>query len=116
MNNNTVKKIIVDITVANCQIRAARPKHQHIPMPTLEAEKFLFWNTVDLKRLNERDYGTLRGNALIKARQLVNREGVWKYQDLNQILFHIRYINITIRPFWPIYSKQIMFHKSGTFT
>jgi hypothetical protein len=73
--NNTVKKIIVDITVANCQIRAARPKHQHIPMPTLEAEKFLFWNTVDLKRLNERDYGTLRGNALIKARQLVNREG-----------------------------------------
>jgi hypothetical protein len=73
INNNNI--IIVDVTVANCQIRAARPKHQALPMPTLEAEKFLFWNTVDLKRLNDRVYGTLKGNALIKARQLVNREG-----------------------------------------
>jgi hypothetical protein len=54
-------------------------------MPTLEAEKFLFWNTVDLKRLNERVYGTLRGKALVKAERLIEREGginvsrVWIY-------------------------------------
>jgi hypothetical protein len=68
--------IVVDIIVSNLSIKAARPKHQTtLPMPTHEAEKFLFFNTVDLKRLNDREYGSLKGKALEKAKRLVNNKG-----------------------------------------
>jgi hypothetical protein len=45
--------VVVDIIVANCQIRALKPRieYQNIPMPTSDAEKAIFWNTVDLEDL-----------------------------------------------------------------
>jgi len=68
------KKIIVDINVANCQIRAYRPKIQ-IKMPNDDASKIMFWNTVQAERLNSRQPGHLRGRALQKAEKIVNKFG-----------------------------------------
>jgi hypothetical protein len=39
--------IVVDITVGYCQIRAARPIEQNNPMPNTDAEKLIFWNSVN---------------------------------------------------------------------
>ena len=74
-NNNN--KIVVDVTVANCQIRALKPKdeYQTMPMPNTDTEKLVWWNSVDPGRLNNRLYGTLKGQALKKAEKLVNENG-----------------------------------------
>jgi hypothetical protein len=74
INTNTnTKQIIVDITVANCQIRGAKPIIQNDPMPTFGVEKIVWWNTIrNIDRLNNRIYGTLKGNALKRAKQVVN--------------------------------------------
>jgi hypothetical protein len=73
-NNN---KIVVDVTVANCQIRALKPKdeYQTMLMPNTDTEKLVWWNSVDPGRLNNRLYGTLKGQALKKAEKLVNENG-----------------------------------------
>jgi hypothetical protein len=68
-------KIIVDIDVANLQIRACKPAIQ-TPMPNDDAGKMLFWNTVDADRLNKRQFGFLKGKALRKAESIVDRYGV----------------------------------------
>jgi hypothetical protein len=51
-NNKNIKYIIVDITVADCQIRAAKPADpfQSDPTPHGDAEKAIWWNNelVDL--------------------------------------------------------------------
>ena len=74
---NTTITIIVDVTVANCQISAFKPSEQfqNMPMPTNDTEKILFWYTVNTNRLNNRIYGTLKGKALRKAQKLVNENG-----------------------------------------
>ncbi|SRR6266496_320571 len=77
IHNNNNNMIIVDITVANSQIRALKPSEQfqNMLMPTNDTEKILFWNTVNTDRLNNRIYGTLKGKALKKAEKLVNENG-----------------------------------------
>ena len=73
MTSSTNNKIIiVDIDVANLQIRAAKPQLQTI-MPNDDVGKMLFWNSVDLDRLNKRQYGELKGKALRKAERIVNK-------------------------------------------
>ena len=72
--NNKMMMIIVDIDVANLQIRAAKPQIQ-TPMPNDDVGKILFWNSVDLDRLNKREYGELKGKALRKAERIVNKFG-----------------------------------------
>lgn len=67
-------KIIVDIDVWNCQIRAAKPRIQ-TRMPTDAIGKMLFWNSAPLERLNDRKWGKLKGKALRQAERIVNREG-----------------------------------------
>jgi hypothetical protein len=44
--------------VWNCTIRAFKPDDQTNPMPNDDAHKILWWNTVDSKRLNNRQFGT----------------------------------------------------------
>lgn len=66
--------IIVDIDVSNCQIRAAKPEIQTL-MPNDDFGKNLFWNTVELERLHKRQFGELKGNALKKAEQIINKYG-----------------------------------------
>ena len=67
-------KIIVDVDVWNCQIRAARPDMQ-IAMPTTDVGKLLFWNTAPLDRINKRKYGWLKGKAYKKALKVVEQNG-----------------------------------------
>lgn len=57
---NVYKMIFVDINVANLQIRALKPMLQY-PMLNRDAEKILFFNTIEDDRLNKRTYGTLKG-------------------------------------------------------
>ena len=68
-------KIVIDISVANCHIFALKPEIQ-IPMPDTDAEKIIWWGTVDLQRLNKRVAGTLKGNALKKAEKIVDKYGM----------------------------------------
>ena len=44
-NNN---KIVIDVIVANCQIRALKPKdeYQTMLMPNTDTEKLVWWNSV----------------------------------------------------------------------
>ncbi len=76
-NNNNNNIIIVDVTVADNQIRALKPKdeYQTMLMPNTDTEKLLWWNSVDPGRLNNRLYGTLKGQALKKAQKLVDSQG-----------------------------------------
>ena len=69
--------MIADIVVANCQIRAALPaaEFQHIPMPTNEVERIIWFETIHPERLNRRVYGKLKGRALKKAQKLVDSDG-----------------------------------------
>jgi hypothetical protein len=77
MSDDNKNIIVVDITVANCQIRALKPKdeYQTMPMPNTDTEKLVWWNSVDPGRINNRLYGTLKGQALKKAEKLVNENG-----------------------------------------
>jgi hypothetical protein len=61
--------MIVDIVVANLQIRAFEPdvKGQHFPMLNDDVGKVLFFNMTYSSRLNNRIFGNLRGKALKKA-------------------------------------------------
>jgi hypothetical protein len=44
-------------------------------MPNDDVGKMLFWNNVNLDRLNKREYGELKGKALSKAERIVNKYG-----------------------------------------
>jgi hypothetical protein len=68
------KKIVVDIDVWNCTIRAAKPIDQTLVMPN-DAGKYIFWNNVNLDRVNKRQYGSLKGNGLRKAQKIVDKYG-----------------------------------------
>jgi hypothetical protein len=68
--------IVVDVIVANCQIRALRPVFDSKnAMPNSDAEKLVWRNTTDSDRLNRRILGSLSGNALKKAQKLVSKNG-----------------------------------------
>jgi hypothetical protein len=69
-------KIIVDINVANLEIRALRPLVQ-TAMPTSEVAKIGWWESKEAsqERLNKRELGLLKVKALKKAERIVNREG-----------------------------------------
>lgn len=67
--------IIVDINVANLQIRALKPDMQDLRMPNQDPFKLIFWNSVHSDRLNKRKTGTLKGLALRNALKLVERYG-----------------------------------------
>jgi hypothetical protein len=73
-NIKTTKKIIVDLDVYNCQIRAFKPEIQ-VPLRNSDLEQMLFWKGAPSDRLNKRVMGTLRGAALRKAKRLINRNG-----------------------------------------
>jgi hypothetical protein len=68
-------KIIVDIDVWNCEIRAFKPEDQATPMPNDDTGKKLFWNIAPSERFNRRQFGSLKGNALTKARSIVDKYG-----------------------------------------
>lgn len=65
-NIKTTKKIIVDLDVWNCQVRAFKPEIQ-IPLCNSDVEQMLFWKGAPSDRLNKRIAGTLKGAALRKA-------------------------------------------------
>jgi len=73
-NRKTTKKIIVDLDVCNCPIRAFKPEIQ-VPLCNSDVEQMLFWKGASPGRLNKRVMGTLRGAALKKAKRLINRNG-----------------------------------------
>jgi hypothetical protein len=67
--------VVVDITVANCNIiRAAKPaaQFQNNPMPVNEVEKIIWWENVNTNRFNNRVYDKLKGKALRKAQRIIN--------------------------------------------
>ena len=66
--------MIVDIDVANCTIRAKKPKVQTF-MPNDDLGKILFFNSAPDERLNEGTCGILKGKALRKAKRIVDRYG-----------------------------------------
>ena len=53
-------------------LMALKPDIQ-ILTPNTDAEKIIWWGTVDLQRLNKRVAGTLKGNALKKAEKIVDK-------------------------------------------
>ena len=71
----TGNKIIVDLDVWNCNIRAFKPKDQYNPMPNDDVGKILFMETVSNSRLNDRQFGSLKGKAQRKAERIVDRYG-----------------------------------------
>ena len=73
-NIKITKKIIVDLDVWNCQIRAFKPEIQ-VPLRNSDVEQMLFWKGAPSDRLNKRVMGTLRGAALKKAKRMINRNG-----------------------------------------
>ena len=73
-DNNNI--IVVDVIVANCQIRALRPVFDSKnAMPNSDAEKLVWLNTTDSDRLNRRVLGSLSGKALKNAQKLVSKNG-----------------------------------------
>ena len=68
-------KIIVDIDVWNHEIRAFKPEDQTTPMPNDDAGKTIFQNLAPSERFNKRQFGSLKGNALTKARSIVDKYG-----------------------------------------
>jgi hypothetical protein len=73
-NRKITKKIIVDLDVWNCQIRAFKPEIQ-TPLTKLDVEQMLFWKDAPSERLSKRVMGTLTGAALEKAKRVINRNG-----------------------------------------
>jgi hypothetical protein len=73
-NIKTTKKIIVDLDVWNCQIRAFKPEIQ-IPLRNSDVEQMLFWKGAPSDRLNKGVVGTLEGAALRKAKRVIDRNG-----------------------------------------
>ncbi|MDR4511018.1 MAG: hypothetical protein MRJ93_04860 [Nitrososphaeraceae archaeon] len=73
-NNKNNKKIVVDIDVSNCKIIAFKPEIQTL-MPNDDVGKNLFWNTVEIERLDKRVMGELKGNGLKTAQEIVNKYG-----------------------------------------
>lgn len=53
-------------------LMALKPDIQ-ISMPNTDAEKIIWWDNVDLQRLNKRVAGTLKGNAFKKAEKIVDK-------------------------------------------
>ena len=68
------KKIIVDLDVWNCQIRAFKPEI-HVPLRNSDVEQMLFWKGSPSDRLNKRVMGTLKGAGLRKAKKVIDRNG-----------------------------------------
>ncbi|HJU85265.1 MAG TPA: hypothetical protein VJ551_02145 [Nitrososphaeraceae archaeon] len=68
-------KIIVDIDVWNHEIIAFKPEDQTTPMPNDDAGKTIFQNLAPSERFNKRQFGSLKGNALTKARSIVDKYG-----------------------------------------
>jgi hypothetical protein len=68
-------KIIVDIDVWNREIRAFKPEDQATPMPNDDVGKMLFLNITPSECFNKRQFGSLKGNALTKARSIVDKYG-----------------------------------------
>ena len=66
-NIKITKKIIVDLDVWNCQIRAFKPEIQ-VPLRNSDVEQMLFWKGAPSDRLNKRVMGTLRGAGLRKPK------------------------------------------------
>jgi hypothetical protein len=84
-DNNT---IVVDVIVANCQIRALRPVFDSKnAMPNSGAEKLVWWNTTDSDRLNRRVLGSLGGKALKEAQKLVRTAGLTSAGSTDRCLF-----------------------------
>lgn len=73
-NRTTIKKILVDLDVWNCQIRAFKPEIQ-TPLTKSDVEQMLFWKCAPSERLCKRVMGTLRGAALEKAKRVINMNG-----------------------------------------
>jgi hypothetical protein len=73
-NIKTAKKIIVDLDVWNCQIRAFKPEIQ-VPLSNSDVEQILFWKAAPSDRLNKRVMGTLKGEGLRKAKKVIDRNG-----------------------------------------
>jgi hypothetical protein len=67
-------KIIIDIDVQNCQIRAAKPVIG-IAMPNDDVGKTIFFSTMPGARLNNRVYGHLKGRGLQKAKRIMDKHG-----------------------------------------
>ena len=73
-NNKNKKILVVDIDVSNCKIIAFKPEIQTL-MPNDDVGKNLFWNTVEIERLDKRVMGELKGEGLKKAQAIVNKYG-----------------------------------------
>ena len=73
--HHSSSKIVVDVVVANCQIRAAKPVDQSNFMPNTDDAKVLWFELAPASRLNNRIYGTLKGRGLKKAQKLINENG-----------------------------------------
>src|ERR687888_1421099 len=71
----TNKKIIVDIDVRDCRIRASKPDIQTAMPVADDAAKELFWNRVPTDRLNKHTYGHLKDEALREAEKVVDTYG-----------------------------------------
>ena len=67
-----MKKIIVDIDVWNCQIRASKREIQTY-MPNNDVGKMIFWNYVNSERLNKKTYARLKGRGYRKAERIVDK-------------------------------------------
>jgi hypothetical protein len=70
----TTKRIIVDLDVWNCEIRAFKPEIQ-IPLSNSDVEQMLFWKGAPSDRLNKRAIGRLKGAALMKAKRVIDTNG-----------------------------------------
>ncbi len=68
------KKIIVDLDVWNCQIRAFKPEIQ-VPLRNSDVEQMLFCKDAPSDRSNKRVRGTLKGAGLRKAKKVIDRNG-----------------------------------------
>ena len=73
--NTSSGKIWIDLDIWDCQIRAYRPEDQNNPIPNDDIGKMIFYHNAPQDRLNKRTFGTLKGNALRKARRIVDMHG-----------------------------------------
>ena len=75
-NTNEYKvKMIVDIIVSmNGQIKAANSETQTL-IPNKLYEKTAYLKSVDWFRINKRQFGELKGKALLKAEMIIDKYG-----------------------------------------
>jgi hypothetical protein len=73
-NKKATKKIILDLDVWNCQIRAFKSEIQ-IPLGNSDVEQLLFGKGSPSERLNKRAMGTIKGAVLRKAKRVIDRNG-----------------------------------------